>query len=197
MRRAAVLGVALVAAAGCGGGERQDADEPSGEFKVEIVRASFPARQHIAEQVRLRVRVRNGSDRTLRTVAVTVETKPRGAAAPIAFGQASEAADLADPGRPVWVLDEGPKGGGTAYVNTWLAGPLRAGETRELTWQLVAARAGTYTVSYRVAPGLTGKARPAGGRTGGTFDVTIDDEPVPARIGEDGKVEREPGSTTS
>ncbi|HET6550634.1 MAG TPA: hypothetical protein VFG79_19370 [Solirubrobacter sp.] len=189
MRRALVVVVCGVLA-GCGG-ERQDADEPSGEFKVEIVRASFPARQHIAQDVKLRLRVRNGSDRTLRTVAVTVETKPRGSAAPIAFGQASVAADLADPGRPVWVLDEGPKGGTTAYVNTWLAGTLRAGESRELTWRLVATRAGTYTVSYRVAPGLTGKAEAAaGGRTSGTFDVTIDGEPVPARVGDDGSVER-------
>jgi hypothetical protein len=194
MRRA-LLVVVCGLLAGCGG-ERQDADEPSGEFKVEIVRASFPARQHIAEPVQLRVRVRNGSDRTLRTVAVTVETKPRqGSAAPIAFGQAAAGEDLADPGRPVWVLEDGPRGSETAYVNTWLAGTLRAGEARDLTWRLVAVKAGTYTIDYRVAPGLTGKAEPAGGRTSGSFDVTIDDRPVPARVGDDGEIERGGGAS--
>jgi len=46
MRRLLIL--VAVLAAGCGGGARQDADEPSGEFKVEIVDASFPRVQHIA-----------------------------------------------------------------------------------------------------------------------------------------------------
>jgi hypothetical protein len=77
-----------------------------------------------------------------------------------------------------------------------LAGPLRAGEERELTWSLVPSRAGTFTIGYRVAPGLYGRARAAQGRTSGSFDVTIDDEPVPARVGDDGEVVRgeEPGS---
>ena len=68
--------------------------------------------------------------------------------------------------------------------------PVRPGETKELTWKLVASRAGQYTIDYRVAPGLTGRATAAQGDTSGSFDVTIDDEPVPARVGEDGKVER-------
>ena len=76
-----------------------------------------------------------------------------------------------------------------------MAGTLRAGETRLLTWKLVATRAGRYSVGYRVSPGLTGKAQAARGRTSGTFEVTIDDEPVPARVGGDGRVIRgeEPG----
>ncbi len=47
MRRLVVL--VAVLAAGCGGPARQDADEPSGDFKVEIVSASFPKSQHIAK----------------------------------------------------------------------------------------------------------------------------------------------------
>jgi hypothetical protein len=189
MRRALLLLVVPAAVAACGG-ERQDAREPSGEFKVEVVGASFPARQHIAESVQLKVRVRNADQQTLRNVAVTVETKATGADAPVAFGQHVRGAGLADSARPVWVLDEGPKGGDTAYVNTWSAGALKAGETRELTWRLVASKAGRYTIDYRVSPGLTGKARPAQGRTSGSLVVTILDEPVPARVGDDGQVER-------
>ena len=40
----------------------------------------------------------------------------------LAFGQSDVLAGQADSTRPIWVLDEGPKGGDTAYVNTWLAG---------------------------------------------------------------------------
>ena len=188
MRRLLIL--VAVLAAGCGGGARQDADEPRGEFKVEIVSASFPKSQHIAQPVQLKVRVRNADDRTLHNVAVTVETKASEGNAAIAFGLRSTDPALADSGRPVWVLNEGPAGGDVANVNTWSAGTLGPGETKDLTWKLVASRTGSYTIDYRVAPGLTGRATAAEGDTSGSFDVTIDDEPVPARVGADGKVER-------
>lgn len=190
MRRPVIL-LAVLALAGCGGDPRQDADEPSGEFRVEVVDASFPERQHVAESVELKMTVRNADDRELRNVAVTVETEPEGDNAALAFGQGSTEADLADSGRPIWVLDEGPAGGEVATTNTWSAGTLRAGQEKELTWKLVASRPGRYTVGYRVSPGLTGRAQAAqGANTAGSFEVTIDDEPVPARVGEDGEVER-------
>jgi len=196
MRRLLIL--VAVLAAGCGGGARQDADEPSGEFKVEIVDASFPRVQHIAGKVQLKLRVRNADQQTLPTVAVTVQTKGRVAAdAQVAFGQQERGADLASAARPIWILNDGPKGGDTAYVNTWLAGALRAGETRELTWNLVPSKAGTYTITYRVAPGLTGRAQAAKGRTSGSFTVRIVDTPVPARVGDNGRVERGSGGADS
>jgi hypothetical protein len=189
MRRVCVL--ALLLAVGCGGGARQDADEPSGDFKVEVVNASFPRVQHIAQTVLLRVRVRNADTRAL-PVAVTIETaSPNRAVAASSFGQGSLDTALADSNRPVWVLDRGPRGGDTAVTNTWLAGPLRPGESRLMTWRLVAAKAGTYTVTYRISPGLTGKAKvAAGSRAGGRFRVVIADEPVPARVGPGGSVIR-------
>jgi hypothetical protein len=188
MRRVCV--VALMLAAGCGGA-RQDAHEPSGSFKVEVVSASFPKTQHIAQSVVLRLRVRNADTRAL-PVAVTVETAPpRAGVAAVAFGQRGDATQLADPSRPVWVLDRGPAGGDTADVNTWSSGPLRPGETRLLTWRLVAAKAGSYTVGYRISPSLTGKSRAAsGGRVAGSFRVRIDSEPVPAHVGDNGQVIR-------
>jgi hypothetical protein len=186
MRRA-VIALAVLAT-GCGGAARQDADEPSGEFKVQIVSATFPKRQHIAESVQMRVRVKNADDETLRNVAVTVETKPVEGNAAISFGQRSTDPALADSGRPIWVLDEGPAGGDVVTVNTWSAGTLGPGESKVLVWKLVASRAGRYTVGYRVSPGLTGRATAARGNTSGTFDVTIADHPVPARVGADGRV---------
>jgi hypothetical protein len=196
MRRLALVCAVLVA--GCGGSARQDADEPSGDFKVEIVSASFPKAQHIGQAVQLRVRVRNADDETLRNVAVTVQTKPEAGNAAVAFGQHADNPALADSARPIWVLDEGPVGGDVANVNTWSAGTLGPSESKVLVWKLVAARAGSYTIDYTVSPGLTGRAKAAEGDTSGSFDVTIDDEPVPARVGEDGKVERggEPGGVS-
>ena len=96
------------------------------------------------------------------------------------------------------MLDEGPKGGDTALVNTWSAGTLRAGETRELTWRLVAVTAGTYTSATASRPASPGARRPPRAARAGRLHVTIADEPVPARVGEDGEVVRgvEPGSPT-
>ncbi|MBE2318214.1 hypothetical protein DVA67_019690 [Solirubrobacter sp. CPCC 204708] len=188
MRRVVLL--AVLALAGCGEA-RQDADEPSGEFKVEVVEASFPETQHVAERAELKVTVRNGeSEERLRNVAVTVETKPRGEDAALAFGRNVRGAGLSSAGRPIWVLDEGPAGSDTSSVNTWSAGELFPGQEKELVWKVVPAKAGTYEISYRVSPGLAGKARPAAGRTSGTFTVVIEDEPVPARVNDDGEVER-------
>jgi hypothetical protein len=185
MRRACLVLVVLLA--GCGG-TRQDADEPSGTFKVQVVSASFPRVQHIAQPVLLRVRVRNADTRAL-PLAVTVQTRPpNGAVAPVAFGQGSLDTSLASSARPVWVLDRGPHGGDTAYVNTWSAGTLAPGASRLLTWRLVAVKAGTYTVTYSVSPGLTGKGRAAAGRNSGSFRVRISDQPVPAHVGSNGRV---------
>jgi len=191
-RWASVAVLAAVAVSSCGG-ERQDADEPSGEFTLEVVDASFPERQSIAERTRLRIEVRNTDDRELPNVAVTVETEPDdGGEAGVAFAQAADDPRLADGARPVWIVDRGPEGGTSAYTNTWAVGPMFPGQTKAFEWRLTAVEAGDYTVNYRVSPGLDGKAVPANGqRTTGSFRVTVADEPVPARVNEDGEVVRE------
>jgi hypothetical protein len=185
------LAAALLATAGCGG-TRQDANEPSGQFKVGVTGASFPAKQTIAESARLKISVRNTDSRAVSNVAVTVQTKPtRPGAAPLSFGVADSDTRLADTAKPVWIVDAGPGGGTTAYTNTWALGQMSPGETKTFTWELTAVQAGTYTVDYRVAPGLNGKARAAGGQNvSGSFKVTISDKPVPARVDDNGNVVR-------
>jgi hypothetical protein len=188
---ATLLCAALLGVVGCGG-ERQDANEPDGKFTLEIVKASFPAKQTTAQHSTLRLQVRNTDDRDLPNLAVTVETEPstRGAA-PTAFGQASDDARLADSNRPIWIVDREPEGGESAYTNTWALGRVVPGETKDLEWRLTAVRPGTYTINYRIAPGLNGKAVPANGqKVSGSFDVTISDEPVPARVNSKGEVVR-------
>jgi hypothetical protein len=182
---------ALAGATGCGA-DSQDANEPEGTFRLDVVDASFPARQSIAGASTMRIAVRNPDSKQVPNVSVTVETKgARPGDGPVAFAQSDADPRLADPNRPVWVLDEEPKGGTSAYANTWSLGPLKAGETKTFEWKLTAVEPGDYELAYRVAPGLDGKARLANGsKARGQFAVSISDEPVPARVTDDGEVVR-------
>lgn len=189
----------LTLGAACGiaacGGARQDADEPSGHFKVGVVKASFPAQQAVAAKQRLRIEVRNADSKAVPNVAVTIATRPgKAGGAPQAFS--SDIADprAADPSQPIWIVDKGPVGGETAVTNTWTLGRLPAGQTRTFVWKVTPVKPGSYTMRYSVSPGLTGKAKPASGaRTRGTFKVKIDDTPPTARVGDGGKVIESPG----
>ena len=188
--RTALALLCAVLLAACGD-ERQDADAPSGRFDLDVVEASFPAKQRIAEATTLRLEVENTGDRAVPDLAVTVETDPaQEGQAPVAFGQSSDDPTLAASARPVWILDEGPSGGESAYTNTWAVGPLGEGQSRTVEWKLTAAKAGRYTVAWRLAPSLEGDVSLGDGRTEGSFDVTISDDPVPARVGAGGEVVR-------
>jgi hypothetical protein len=54
-----VIALSSVVIAACGGGERQDEDEPEAEFPVEVVSAQFAAKQRLAETSDLTLEVRN------------------------------------------------------------------------------------------------------------------------------------------
>ena len=187
-----MLVVTTVLVAGCGSGPRQDANEPSGSYKLEVAAAKFPASQSIAQDSRMIVTVRNDDTKAAPNVAVTVETDPSKAGqGTVAFGQRVDDSRLSDNERPVWVVNEGPPGGDSAATNTWALGRLGPGETRTFTWKVTAVEPGSYTLRYRISPGLAGKAKLAeGGRTDGLFKVTIDDKPVPARVNDKGQVVR-------
>lgn len=180
------LGLAVTAC----GGERQDADEKKGSYRVEIVSASFPSQQRIAQRATMRVRVRNADSKTVPNVALTVKTgTKRPGAAPAAFGQATGDQRLADDERPVWIVDEGPEGGTTAYTNTWSLGRLRPDQTKTFQFRVTAVEPGTYTIRFDAAPGLDGRAKLASGsKASGRFRVVIDDSPVDASVDADGKV---------
>jgi hypothetical protein len=168
-------GAATLAVAGCGGGERQDAAEPSGTFKVDVVRASFPTKQHLAQPERFVIAVRNTGDRAVPNVAVTVSS----------FAERSEQTGLADPERAVWIIDDSPRGGQTAYTNTWALGRLPPGQTRRFVWRVTAVQAGTHTVKWQVAAGLNGKAKAtlSGNRApAGSVTVDVSDKPGQARV---------------
>jgi hypothetical protein len=179
----------------CGGGERQDENEPDGTFKVEVVKAQFPSKQKLAKRSDLVITVRNAeSNKAIPNIAVTV----RG------FDVKLDNAKLADPKRPVFVIngqpkdigtfpeskEAGPEGGETAYVDTWALGRLRAGQEKTFRWSVTAVRPGAYRLRYRVAAGLDGKAKAVdvgGGVPAGLFVGTVDDKAPDTRIADDGK----------
>jgi hypothetical protein len=187
--------VGLAALAGCGGGERQDANEPEGDFPVELVDATFPAKQQLAQKSDLVITVRNPGKKTIPNIAVTVD----------GFDFRKDEPDLADPERPQFIIngvpreiggfpesqEAAPGGCTTAYVNTWACGPLKAGKQRSFRWNVTAVVAGPYKVDYRVAAGLTGKASATGPDGGpaprGTFRGTVSNTVPKARVADDGK----------
>jgi hypothetical protein len=172
---ASCAAVAALVLAGCGGGARQDASEPSGTFRVAVVEAGFPAKQRLAAPQRLVIAVKNTGTRTVPDVAVTIDS----------FDAPSTRTDLADSQRPVWIVDDAPRGGTTAYTNTWALGSLRPGQIRRFTWRLTAVQAGTHTVKWQVAAGLNGKAKAtlAGNRApAGSFTVDVSPQPAASRV---------------
>jgi hypothetical protein len=190
----AVALACLTAVGACGGGARQDENEPEGDFAVEVVKASFPEKQRLAQTSELVITVRNTGKQAVPNLAVTVQGLNFRATEP----------GLSDPERPRFAVngiqreiggfpeakDASPEGCDTAYVNTWACGPLKPGAQTTLTWKVTAVKAGPYDVSWRVAAGLNGKARAVatgGGAPTGSFSGTVSRAAPKVRIAADGK----------
>jgi len=181
--------------ASCGGGERQDANEPRGKFPVEVVSASFPGDQKLAKESDLVIKVRNSGDKVIPNIAVSVN----------GFEERLKDRTLADPNRPVFVIngrpkeigtfpetkDASPEGGETAYVGTWALGKLRPDQTKTFRWNVTAVRPGPYKLEYEVSAGLDGKARAvkpgSNDIPSGEFAGSIAEEAPDTRIGDDGE----------
>jgi hypothetical protein len=183
----------------CGGGERQDVTEPSGDFTVQVAKAKFPKRQQLVETSNLQLKINNVGDQTLPDLAVTIYTTPAPATTSEPKGGSSfdirlDQPDLANPNRPVWILEQGyPKlltpgvtlkkiakapaaGAAAAQTDTFQFGAVRSGEDRDIVWRVTPVRAGNYTVHYEVAAGLQGKAKAVtadGGPATGEFAAEI------------------------
>lgn len=191
----ALLLVGVVAVAGCGGGERQDENEPEGQFRVEVVKATFPKQQKLAKRSELEIVIRNADSKEVPNVAVTLKGLDR----------RKEDPDLADQRRPVFVVNGQFKEFGNiedaqaktpngienpAYVDTWSLGPLKPGESKSFKWDVTAVQAGPYQLDYTVSAGLDGKAKAvdsSGETPVGVFSGTISDAPPQTRIAKDGK----------
>jgi hypothetical protein len=203
---AATAGLVLGA---CGGNARQDAQERSGHFQVQVPTATFPGSQSLSQHTQMVITVRNADHRTIPDVAVTITDANFNTSA-AAFGERVDktqqgAANFAAASRPVWIVDQGPAlhgcefscvaggpGGGTsAYSNTWALGALAPGASTTFLWKVTAVKPGVHVVHYRVAAGLNGKAiaELAGGQPPeGTFTVTIHSAPQQSYVNDQGQI---------
>jgi hypothetical protein len=201
--------LAATGAAACGGGEeRQDENEPAADFPVEVTSAKFPARQRLAETSDLILEVENAGDETIPDLAITIYTGDEKADGP--FNIRSEQEGLADPNRPVWILEHGyPKllepsidlaelddeptaGAETAATNTYAFGAVAPGDSVTGVWRVTPVQGGTYTVHYEVAGGLDGRAKAVtadGSPVEGEFVATISTKPPNTRVTDSGEVE--------
>jgi hypothetical protein len=212
MRNATLIALAALALvlAACGDdAERQDADEPSGEFPVDVVDANFPTEQRLAKTSDLRLEVENAGEETIPDLAVTIWTGDEKGSG--SFSVRSDQPNLANPNRPVWILENGypkllteglsPKdldkapsaGAAAAQTDTFSFGSIAPGDSVDAVWRVTPVQAGTFTVHYEIAAGLTGKAvavNPDGSDgVEGEFVVTISDKPPRARVNDAGQVE--------
>jgi hypothetical protein len=200
----AALAAGLVA---CGDDDRQDVDEPSGEFPMEVAEAKFPTKQRLAQTSDLRLAIENIGEETVPDLAVTIFTGDEKASG--SFNVRSDQPGLADPNRPVWILeneypklvtpglqpaefDDAPTAGAeAAQTDTFSFGPLAPGDSTEIVWRVTPVVAGTYTVHYELAAGLHGKAKAVtsdGNPVEGEFVVTITDKPPKTCVDDSGKV---------
>ena len=180
LRKGVLVIACVIGFAGCGSsGPRQDANEPSGNYKVQIVEAKFPTKQSLAKRSIMSITVKNVDTKTIPNVAVTVKS----------FDQRKTDPNLADPRRPQFIVNTSPRGGDTAYVGTSALGPLKPGETKTFKWDVTAVVAGHYSLKYAVAAGLNGKARAilqSGGAPTGEFKGTVSSAAPQAHVADDG-----------
>jgi hypothetical protein len=224
------LGIGLIVAlsamgiSACGGGQRQDVNEPSGNFPVQIVSADFPSKQNLAQNTNLTLSVANSGDKTIPDLAITIFTTSNASTSESgssstgttgtgtattgeelpqsqgSFSVRSPQEGLSIPFRPVWILEEGfPKltgqtasaGAQAAQTDTYSFGALAPNQTRQMVWNVTPVQAGTYTVHYRVAAGLQGKAKAVtadGSVPEGEFVVRISSAPPQTRVNDSGQV---------
>ena len=169
---AAALALGL---AGCGGDDRRDAGAEERTYTVDVERASFLPRQHLAQRNALVIAVRNAGEETIPNLAVTV----RG------FSDRSGGPRNADLGRDLWIVDNGPGRAATAFEDTWTAGRLAPGDTATLRWEVTPVVAGTHRLTYEIAPAIAGRGRAeleGGGEAEGSLTASVSAKPAQARV---------------
>jgi len=206
-----VTGIVVLALASafsaCSSSQRQDVTEPAGDFPVQITSSKFPTRQSIAETSDLDLSIKNVGDKVIPNLVVTIYTGEQKAEG--AFNIRLNQPGLANPSRPVWILEnEYPKvltagikrsqldkapgyGVEAGRQNNFQFGTLQPGETREIVWRVTPVKGGTYTVHYQVAAGLEGKAKAVtkdGGPVKGQFVVTISTKPPSTCVNDNGQI---------
>ncbi|MGA9857302.1 MAG: hypothetical protein WBQ18_05520 [Solirubrobacteraceae bacterium] len=205
-----IAGLGALAVSACGSGSNQAVSEPKGNFPVAVASATFPTSQRLAQHSHLVITVHNSGNAAIPNVAVTIcnvtcaypAPKGEGSSA-AAFGATINQPYLANPSRPLWIVDRAPgacayscQNGGaggavTAYANTWALGRLPAGHTARFDWSVTAVQAGHHVLAWEVAAGLNGKAKAVlagGGKPHGTFAVTVATKPAETYVNNNGQI---------
>lgn len=165
----------MLALAGCGGDERRDAGRTDRTYSVAVERASFLARQRLAQRNALVISVRNTGAAAIPNLAVTV----RG------FTDRAGGPRDADRRRDLWIVDRAPQRAATAFEDVWTAGRLEPGRTATLRWEVTPVVAGTHELTYEIAPSTAGSGRVevAGGRAPrGSLTVRVIGRPPRSRV---------------
>lgn len=165
-----------LALGGCGGGERQDANAPSGTWKVSVLEWHFPKDQPLGTPQNFTIKVRNDDSKTIPQLILTIDGLKR------VVYQPGAASDV----RPNWLPKDVQYATVTPY-NSPLAlsydlGALDPGAVRTYTINLSPLRRGTHKVGYRLAPALFGDNKIVNSSDGSdataTREVTINPTPV-------------------
>jgi hypothetical protein len=166
----AAAAIAALAMTACGSG-RADSVASHGPYTVQVVRASFAARQHIGQRSTVVITVRNTGTTTISDLTVTLG------------GFTQRTRDGID--RPLWIVDAPPRGTVTAIDDTWAAGALAPGRQATLRWSVTAAVAGTHELRYAIAPAVGGgesATLAGGGPARGTLPARVSARPAQARV---------------
>jgi hypothetical protein len=200
-----IFGVAVISLAtatilaGCDGSNPdQFANETEGEFPVEVVSANFKPRQIIARTYDLKIAVMNTGDEAIPALNTNISLPGLGST--LAFAYRDPQPGLAQPQRPVWVLEQsypklagtvGRGGAATASKRTFNFGAVEAGDTATMIWRVTAVRPGNYKLGYQIAAGLSGDALAvdaAGETPEGILPARISAVPIPTRVNEKGNL---------
>ena len=196
------MGASALAVPGCGGGSRQDANEPSATYPVRLVSKSFPRNQSLAKDSTMEIVVQNAGTKMIPMISVTVKC---GSALGGSFSTVTQDPNVADPERPQFVvnkiptatervnppLDPAPLERSSAYVDTYPLGPLGARHTATFMWDVSAVKAGPYRLCWRVNAGLYGKAKAVAASgsppIAGVFSGVVSNKAPKATVGPDGR----------
>lgn len=190
-RACALAGAAALLLGGCGGPARQDEDEPTGTYRVEVTEARFPDEQKLAKASRMTISVRNVDTKPVPNLAVTMGTgvgNPSAGEGPAGLTYRDEQNE--DPAKPIFIIDTSPRGAETAYKDTWALGTLKPGRTKTFNWDVTAVKARPYDIKYRISAGLDGKAKAitaAGAQPAGRFTGVVNDAPPQAKVADSGE----------
>jgi hypothetical protein len=126
------------------------------------------------------ITIRNLDTKTIPNLAVTVDS----------FDYREKTGKVEDPRKPIFVIETEPRGGETAYRDTWALGALKPGQTKTFNWDVTAVEAREFNIRYRVAAGLDGKAKAvnaAGAQPAGRFTGTVTDAAPDAKVADSGE----------